>query len=94
MAGMDIMRDQLCARRAPKAWRAMVDNLRRAEREVGRSCGSRPILGTQTAYRSLRQRDACSKSGPNEITWPGAIAGPGLSIDAVRRARSRPGRFR
>jgi pyruvate kinase len=37
VAGMDVMRIN-CAHDDPAAWRAMVDNLRRAEREVGRSC--------------------------------------------------------
>jgi pyruvate kinase len=37
LAGMDVMRIN-CAHDDARAWRAMVDNLRRAEREVGRSC--------------------------------------------------------
>jgi pyruvate kinase len=37
VAGMDVMRIN-CAHDDASAWRAMVDNLRRAEREVGRSC--------------------------------------------------------
>jgi len=37
LAGMDVMRIN-CAHDDATAWRAMVDNLRRAEREVGRSC--------------------------------------------------------
>jgi pyruvate kinase len=37
VAGMDVMRIN-CAHDDATAWRAMVDNLRRAEREVGRSC--------------------------------------------------------
>ena len=37
VAGMDVMRIN-CAHDAPSAWRAMVENLRKAEREVGRSC--------------------------------------------------------
>jgi len=44
MAGMDIMRIN-CAHDGPEAWRAMVDNLRRAEREVGRSCRVQADLG-------------------------------------------------
>lgn len=44
MAGMDIMRIN-CAHDSPAAWRAMVDNLRRAEREVGRSCRIQADLG-------------------------------------------------
>ena len=43
-AGMDIMRIN-CAHDSPEAWRAMVDNLRRAEREVGRSCRIQADLG-------------------------------------------------
>ena len=43
-AGMDIMRIN-CAHDNPQAWRAMVDNLRRAEREVGRSCRVQADLG-------------------------------------------------
>jgi pyruvate kinase len=37
VAGMDVMRIN-CAHDDAAAWRAMVDNLRRAEREVGRGC--------------------------------------------------------
>ncbi len=37
VAGMDVMRIN-CAHDDASAWRAMVDNLRKAEREVGRSC--------------------------------------------------------
>jgi pyruvate kinase len=37
VAGMDVMRIN-CAHDDATAWRAMVDNLRKAEREVGRSC--------------------------------------------------------
>jgi len=37
VAGMDVMRIN-CAHDDAVAWRAMVENLRRAEREVGRSC--------------------------------------------------------
>jgi len=37
IAGMDVMRIN-CAHDDATAWRTMVDNLRRAEREVGRSC--------------------------------------------------------
>ncbi len=37
LAGMDVMRIN-CAHDGPDVWRAMVDNLRKAEREVGRSC--------------------------------------------------------
>jgi pyruvate kinase len=37
VAGMDVMRIN-CAHDDATAWRAMVENLRRAEREVGRSC--------------------------------------------------------
>ena len=44
MAGMDIMRIN-CAHDSPEAWRAMVDNLRCAEREVGRSCRIQADLG-------------------------------------------------
>jgi pyruvate kinase len=44
MAGMDIMRIN-CAHDSPAAWRAMVDHLRRAEREVGRSCRIQADLG-------------------------------------------------
>jgi len=36
-AGMDVMRIN-CAHDGPDAWTAMVENLRRAERSVGRSC--------------------------------------------------------
>lgn len=43
-AGMDVMRIN-CAHDDPDAWRAMVDNLRRAEREVGRSCRVQADLG-------------------------------------------------
>ena len=37
VAGMDVMRIN-CAHDGPDAWAAMVENLRRAERAVGRSC--------------------------------------------------------
>ncbi|EXI92677.1 MAG: Pyruvate kinase [Candidatus Accumulibacter sp. BA-94] len=37
LAGMDVMRIN-CAHDGPEVWAAMVENLRRAEREVGRSC--------------------------------------------------------
>ncbi|MBL8373052.1 pyruvate kinase [Accumulibacter sp.] len=37
LAGMDVMRIN-CAHDGPEVWAAMVDNLRRAERAVGRSC--------------------------------------------------------
>jgi pyruvate kinase len=43
-AGMDVMRIN-CAHDSPEAWRAMVNNLRRAEREVGRSCRVQADLG-------------------------------------------------
>ncbi|MGD8644767.1 MAG: pyruvate kinase [Chromatiales bacterium] len=37
VAGMDVMRIN-CAHDGPEAWAAMIDNLRQAERAVGRSC--------------------------------------------------------
>ncbi len=43
-AGMDVMRIN-CAHDSPEAWRAMVNHLRRAEREVGRSCRVQADLG-------------------------------------------------
>ncbi len=43
-AGMDVMRIN-CAHDDPDAWRAMVNNLRRAEREVGRGCRVQADLG-------------------------------------------------
>jgi pyruvate kinase len=44
VAGMDVMRIN-CAHDDASAWRAMVDNLRKAEREVGRSCRVQADLG-------------------------------------------------
>ena len=60
-AGMDVMRIN-CARDNPDAWAAMVDNLRRAQRELGRSCKILTDLGgpklrtgaIQSAGRILR----------------------------------------
>src|SRR5262245_8195057 len=43
-AGMDVMRIN-CAHDNPAAWAAMVNNLRRAERELGRSCKILTDLG-------------------------------------------------
>jgi pyruvate kinase len=43
-AGMDVMRIN-CAHDCPEAWRAMVNHLRRAEREIGRSCRVQADLG-------------------------------------------------
>jgi pyruvate kinase len=43
-AGMDVMRIN-CAHDSPEAWRAMVNHLRRAEREIGRSCRVQADLG-------------------------------------------------
>jgi len=43
-AGMDVMRIN-CAHDNPDAWSAMVDNLRRAQRELGRSCKILTDLG-------------------------------------------------
>jgi len=43
-AGMDVMRIN-CAHDGPDAWKAMVENLRRAERIVGRKCKVQADLG-------------------------------------------------
>jgi pyruvate kinase len=43
-AGMDVMRIN-CAHDGPEVWAAMVDNLRRAQRELGRECKIQADLG-------------------------------------------------
>jgi pyruvate kinase len=62
-AGMDVMRIN-CAHDGPEVWAAMADNLRRAQRELGRECKIQADLGgpklrtgaLQSAGRFLRIR--------------------------------------
>ena len=78
VAGMDVMRIN-CAHDGPAEWAAMVDNLRRAERMVGRHCRVQadlagpklrtgPIQPSGRAKRLAPRRDVFGR-----LAWPGRV---------------------
>jgi pyruvate kinase len=96
LAGMDVMRIN-CAHDGPAVWRSMVDNLRRAEREVGRSCrvqadlaGPKLRTGRLTAEPGLLKvqpkRDAAGNTVRPARVWltpAGAPTDPPSGIKTV-----------
>jgi pyruvate kinase len=100
-AGMDVMRIN-CAHDNPNAWAAMVNNLRRAQRELGRSCKILTDLGgpklrtgaIQSAGRILRikpTRDIRGRVVAQARVWltPAEIPqdGPGGATTALQMPR-------
>jgi pyruvate kinase len=77
-AGMDVMRIN-CAHDGPEAWAAMVENLRRAERALGRTCRvamdlAGPKLRTGAVRASGRvQRLAPERDCFGRLTRPGRV---------------------
>jgi pyruvate kinase len=69
VAGMDVMRIN-CAHDGPDAWAAMVVNLRRAERAVGRSCRVQADLGgPKLRTGSIGSRGRVKKIKPQRDTF-------------------------
>jgi pyruvate kinase len=77
-AGMDVMRIN-CAHDNPEVWAAMAENLRRAQRELGRECKIQADLGgpklrtgsIQSSGRSLRIKPKRNKRG--EVIKPALV---------------------
>jgi pyruvate kinase len=75
VAGMDIMRIN-CAHDGPDAWLAMVENLRRAERIVGRSCRVQADLaGPKLRTGSIRASGRVKRLAPDRNVF-GCIVRP------------------
>ena len=76
LAGMDVMRIN-CAHDGPAAWRAMVANLRQAERAVGRQCRIQADLaGPKLRTGRLRPDGRVMRLGPKRDAF-GHLMAPG-----------------
>jgi pyruvate kinase len=76
IAGMDVMRIN-CAHDGPDAWLAMVENLRRAERVVGRNCRVQADLaGPKLRTGAIRASGRVKRLAPDRDVF-GRIARPG-----------------
>jgi pyruvate kinase len=66
---MDVMRIN-CAHDGPDVWAAMVENLRRAERAVGRSCRIQADLaGPKMRTGSIRASGRVTRIAPRSATF-------------------------
>ncbi|MCP5424543.1 MAG: pyruvate kinase [Gammaproteobacteria bacterium] len=92
-AGMDVMRIN-CAHDSPDDWKAMVDNLRRAERVVGRTCKVQadlggpklrtgPIMALGQMRRTRPQRDALGRTVTPGQLWLTPTENPQPAPDEV-----------
>lgn len=74
VAGMDVMRIN-CAHDGPEVWSAMVDNLRRAERAVGRSCRVQADLaGPKLRTGSIRASGRVIRLAPKRNVFGRLVA--------------------
>jgi pyruvate kinase len=77
-AGMDVMRIN-CAHDGPEAWAAMVENLRRAERTLGRTCRvDMDLAGPKLRTGALRASGRVQRLAPDRdcfgrLTRPGRV---------------------
>lgn len=95
-AGMDVMRIN-CAHDGPEAWSAMVENLRRAERTLGRSCRVQadlagpklrtgPIRASGRVMRIAARRDLFGRVlTPGRLWLSAPSTGPARGEDGIPR---------
>jgi pyruvate kinase len=102
-AGMDVMRIN-CAHDGPEVWAAMVNNLRRAQRELGRDCKIQADLGgpklrtgaLQAAGRLVRvkpKRDVRGQVITPASLWLTPTEAPQAAPAGVAAALRLPGEF-
>ncbi|NCC30243.1 MAG: pyruvate kinase, partial [Gammaproteobacteria bacterium] len=94
LAGMDVMRIN-CAHDGPEAWLAMVENLRRAERVVGRNCRVQADLaGPKLRTGAIRASGRVKRLVPDRDVF-GCIVRPArIWLTAASAVETTPGDLR
>ncbi len=90
VAGMDVMRIN-CAHDGPDAWTAMVENLRQAERAVGRSCRIQADLaGPKLRTGAIQPSGRVTKLKPRRDTFGRVIVAGRVWLTPVTQAEPPP----